>query len=115
MSNELSGYWFPPEWYPHQATWLSWPHNQGTWPNGIENIYRSYAHFVKIIAQGERVHINVCDAAMHKFANTILGDYGVNLDQVEWHYHPTQDAWIRDHGPAFLINKQKRSSLIIHW
>ena len=26
----------PPEWAPHEATWLSWPHNRNTWPDGLE-------------------------------------------------------------------------------
>jgi agmatine deiminase len=36
-------YIFPPEWAPHEATWLSWPHKQERWPDKIDSIYPRYA------------------------------------------------------------------------
>ncbi|MCK6372447.1 MAG: agmatine deiminase family protein, partial [Gammaproteobacteria bacterium] len=35
------GYAMPPEWAPHQATWLSWPHNPDTWPGHLEAAERA--------------------------------------------------------------------------
>jgi len=115
MKNNLKGFWFPPEWYPHHATWLSWPHNQLTWPNDINKIYPSYAQFIKTIAQGELVCINVVDRKMRMEAKEVLGDFGVNLKQIRWYPHPTDDAWIRDHGPSFLVNHQSKQQLLLHW
>ena len=40
---------------------------------------------------------------------------GVNMDQVQFFMHPTNDAWCRDHGPSFLINKNTNSKAIIDW
>ncbi|MCS6824555.1 MAG: agmatine deiminase family protein [Cytophagaceae bacterium] len=98
------GYYFPAEWHMHEATWLSWPHNKASWPGKIESIYYNYARFVKEIAQGEKVRINVCDEAMKYNAISWLQMAGTDLSQVEFYMHPTNDAWCRDHGPAFLIN-----------
>ncbi|MFW5955474.1 MAG: agmatine deiminase family protein, partial [Rhodothermales bacterium] len=28
----------PPEWSRHQATWLSWPHNEETWPEELPEV-----------------------------------------------------------------------------
>ena len=33
----------PPEWAPHEATWLSWPHNRKTWPDGLEAAHAALA------------------------------------------------------------------------
>jgi agmatine deiminase len=39
-----------------------------------------------------------------------------NLDQIEFFLHPTNDAWCRDHGPAFLINPEANpKKIIIDW
>jgi len=83
MKNNLKGFWFPPEWYPHHATWLSWPHNQLTWPNDINKIYPSYAQFIKTIAQGELVCINVVDRKMRMEAKEVLGDFGLMMPGLE--------------------------------
>src|SRR6185295_16374110 len=53
------GYYFPAEFAPHVATWLSWPHKEASWPGKISTIYPIYAQFVKLLAEGEKVKINV--------------------------------------------------------
>lgn len=98
------GYYFPAEFSPHKATWLSWPHKEASWPGKIRAIYEVYGRFVKILARGERVCINVNDADMQAFATRRLSQAGVQMDQVQFFLHPTNDAWCRDHGPAFLVN-----------
>jgi agmatine deiminase len=98
------GYYFPAEFAPQKAMWLSWPHKEESWPGKIQTIYSSYAQFVKEVASGQEVHINVADVAMQSFATQQLELAGVRMDRIFFHFFPTNDAWCRDHGPAFLIN-----------
>ena len=62
------GYYFPAEFAPHEATWLSWPHKKDSWPGKIHTIYPFYCRFIKYLAQSEKVKINVNDEAMKNFA-----------------------------------------------
>ncbi|MDA0315494.1 MAG: agmatine deiminase family protein [Bacteroidetes bacterium] len=98
------GYYFPAEFARQEAIWLSWPHEEETWPGKIETIYAPYSQFVAEVAQGQRVHIHVADEAMKNQAIEHLQRVGTKMDQVFFHFFPTNDAWCRDHGPAFLIN-----------
>ena len=109
------GYYFPAEFAPHEATWLSWPHKEESWPGKIHSIYPYYAQFVKYLALSEKVRINVADEAMKLFALSHLEKSGVNLEMVEFFYHPTNDAWCRDHGPAFLLHKSEPRKAIVDW
>lgn len=109
------GFFFPAEWHPHRATWLSWPHNVNSWPGKIEPIFKPYCEFIKLVARGEKVCINVNDAAMEAFAKAELEKVGADLSQVEFYRHPTNDAWCRDHGPAFVINPSSGEKEIINW
>ena len=100
----------------HEATWLSWPHKEASWPGKLETIYPNYSLFVKYLAQSEKVSINVVDAAMQAAATAHLIKAGVNMDQVSFYLHPTNDAWCRDHGPAFLINPAaNQKKVIVDW
>ena len=100
----------------HEATWLSWPHKEASWPGKIDAIYPNYSLFVKYLAQSEKVRINVLDAAMQSSATAHLVKAGVNMDQVSFYLHPTNDAWCRDHGPAFLINPAaEQKKVIVDW
>lgn len=110
------GYYFPPEWAAHEATWLSWPHKEESWPGKIESIYGQYSKFVKVLAEGETVRINVVDEAMKQFALKHISEARADLSRVEFYFHPTNDAWCRDHGPAFLINRDADiKKVIVDW
>lgn len=116
MTPKQLGYRFPAEWEPHRATWLSWPHNEATWPGRISTIYESYCQFVKAIAVGEQVCINVNDLVIRSQAEILLSDAGVDLKKISFFLHPTNDAWCRDHGPAFLVNPRvKHPKVIVDW
>ncbi|HEY0053969.1 MAG TPA: agmatine deiminase family protein [Pedobacter sp.] len=98
------GYRFPAEFEQHEATWLSWPHKEESWPGTIHKVYPAYSQFVKVLALSEKVRINVANQAMKDQALGHLQQAGVDLSQIEFFFHPTNDAWCRDHGPAFLVN-----------
>ncbi|MGV3587525.1 MAG: agmatine deiminase family protein [Adhaeribacter sp.] len=110
------GYYFPAEWHPHEATWLSWPHKEASWPGKIQTIYPYYAQFIAAVAASEKVCINVLHAAMQQQATTYLTQAGANFQNIQFFLHPTNDAWCRDHGPAFLINPAAEvKKVIVDW
>lgn len=110
------GYYFPAEFAKHSATWLSWPHKEASWPGKIESIYPVYAQFIKLVAEGEKVNINVVDENMKKNALRHLQVTGADVRNIEFFIHPTNDAWCRDHGPAFVINpKAETKKMIVDW
>jgi len=110
------GYYFPAEFHRHTATWLSWPHKEASWPGKIHTIYPYYSLFIKELVKGEDVCINVRDEAMKAFAERCLQQADVDMSRVRFYFHPTNDAWCRDHGPAFLINpKAEQKKVIVDW
>lgn len=110
------GYHFPAEFAKHNAMWLSWPHKEASWPGKIESIYPVYAQFIQYVAEGETVNINVVDGAMKQKALRYVTEAGADLNNVNFFIHPTNDAWCRDHGPAFLINpKAEHKKVIVDW
>ncbi|MDR1877505.1 MAG: agmatine deiminase family protein [Flavobacteriaceae bacterium] len=111
------GYYFPAEFFPHRATWLSWPHKELSWPGKIEKIYEPYSRFIAEISKGELVNINVNSAEMKDFALQYIKRTDADLNNITFYIHPTNDAWCRDHGPAFLINPKsvEHKKSIVNW
>jgi agmatine deiminase len=110
------GYHFPAEWEKHSSTWLSYPHNEVSWPGKIHTIFPYYHRFIKEVSRGELVNINVSDEIMRTSVKNHLQEAGVEMDRIKLHIHPTNDAWCRDHGPAFLVNrKSNRAKVIVNW
>ncbi len=79
------------------------------------SIYSQYARFVREISAAEKVCINVNDTLAKEKAVFHLSKAGVDLDNIEFFFHPTNDAWCRDHGPAFVVNRAEKSKMIIDW
>jgi agmatine deiminase len=98
----------PAEWEPHLATYLVWPHNRDTWPKKFELIPSVFARMAAAIAHFEPVRILVNDAAKIDDVRTLIHNAPalegtpVRPDRVEFIMIPTNDAWIRDHGPIFV-------------
>ncbi len=116
LSPASLGYYFPAEFAPHEATWLSWPHKQASWPGKMETIFPRYAEFIATLSRTEKVRINVGDEKMKAFAINYIQQANAKMESVEFFLHPTNDAWCRDHGPAFLINPDAdQKKVIVDW
>ena len=115
LTPKEQGFYFPAEFAPQRAMWLSWPHKEASWPGKIETIYPIYAQFISLIAEGQRVCINVANEAMKLSALGYLEKAQADLSQIDFFFHPTNDAWCRDHGPAFLVHKDSGKKAIVDW
>jgi len=107
------GYRLPAEWEPHEATWLSWPHKEASWPGKIETIFPVYSQMVAALAQSELVHINVNDTAMEAAVCRHLQQAGAGKETggtIRLHRFPTNDAWCRDHGAIILKHRDPKAA-----
>jgi len=110
------GYRFPAEWEPQRATWLSWPHKEESWPGRFEPIPGVFTEIVKILASFQHVNINVIDRTMHDDVMKRLTEAGVDPGRLTLYPIPTDDAWCRDHGPAFVVKPGAEEPLaVIDW
>ena len=116
MTPKEQGYYMPAEWVRHEATWLTYPKNPDSWPGKIEAIYPSYHLFVKTLAESEAVHINVDDEQMLQHVEHELAASGADMSHIHLHIIASNDAWCRDHGPAFLLNRRDPSlRAMVNW
>jgi agmatine deiminase len=92
----------PAEWEPHEATWLSWPHNADTWPDCLDAIQSPMVEMVAALAEVECVHLNILDGAQRRYVEQLLAPR-VPADRIQLHSIPTNDAWCRDHGAIFCV------------
>jgi agmatine deiminase len=111
------GFRMPAEWSPHRGTWLSWPHKEASWPGKFRPIPGIFAEIVKWLAPGEEVHLNVRDREMEHEVRAVLAENAVSPHNVFFHFHPTNDAWCRDHGPIFVQRERngRTEQRILDW
>jgi agmatine deiminase len=95
------GFHMPAEWYPHQATWLSWPKDPETWPDRVAQVEEIYLQMIAALAPHELVNLLVDDAETEQTVRERCGP--AIAASIRFHQLQTVDAWIRDYGPNFLI------------
>jgi agmatine deiminase len=96
------GFSMSAEWEKHEATWLSWPHNETDWPGKMDAVRWVYGEMARKISPGELVRILVRHKAEQKLAANHLKRAGCDLKNVRFIVHPTNRAWMRDSGPIFV-------------
>lgn len=105
------GYRMPAEWEPHEATWLSWPHDLETWPQDcLKSVEEAYLQIIEVLLRHERVHLLVADAEIEEKVSAALKQRKVSLKNFVCHKRPTADIWIRDYGPVFLKNREGKKA-----
>jgi agmatine deiminase len=110
------GYRFPAEWEKHEATWLTWPFRDESFPGKLESVYPSYLQFIKQMVVGEKVRINIPDAGYSELIKNLLVKNNINDINVEFYVNQSNDVWCRDHGPAFLIKPgNPKSKAVVNW
>jgi agmatine deiminase len=114
------GFSFPAEFAPQRALWLSWPHKEASWPGKLQTIYKPYCEFILQVSRHQQVCINVGDELMKAFALREIELYAATvkdakLENIRFYLHPTNDAWCRDHGPAFVVNPTTGEKAIVDW
>lgn len=94
----------PAEWETHSGTWLTWPHNPETWPEqDMQQVETEFMGIIRPLAKNESVHILVNDEDMGNAVESTLNVNNVEMKNIFLHDIPTNDSWIRDYGPNFII------------
>jgi agmatine deiminase len=105
------GYSMPPEWAPHQATWISWPHKRESWPGKFEPVEPVMVKAVAALSRSETVRINVLHQRHQEHVQELFSGK-VDPVRVVFHQFPTNDAWCRDHGAIFVTRAAERDRLL---
>lgn len=103
----------PPEWHPHESTWLAWPQNRETWPGRVERIQSLFLELIRLLASGERIDLLVDHREQEAEVRSWLDP--ATLQQVRFHRIATGDAWIRDYGPNFMIRDDGYQAAFNQW
>lgn len=101
----------PAEWFPHEATWLSWPRNHDTWPKNLEQAQAEFVLLAQAIAADEPVRVMAGAGADFAVATRAL-QHIANLQIIPVQ---TNDAWARDYAPTFVIDKDNAELVAVDW
>jgi agmatine deiminase len=92
------GYRMPAEFEPHEGCWMIWPERPDNWRWGAKPAQAAFAAVAEAIAGGGEAVTMAVSAAQFTHARDVLPP------QVRVVEMTTDDAWMRDVGPSFVID-----------
>jgi len=91
------GFTLPADFEPHQRTLLQWPTRADNWGERLPEAYRIFAQTARLIARYEPVGMIVRPESAAEAQLACGRD--IQLIPI-----PIDDEWVRDTGPAFLVD-----------
>ncbi len=91
------GFRMPGEFEPHAACWMAWPRRPDNWREGAGPARAAFTGVAHAIAAAEPVSVAAHPDDVDG-ARAALGD-GVTVVAI-----PSDDAWMRDIGPTFVVD-----------
>jgi agmatine deiminase len=91
------GYRMPAEFEPHDGCWMLWPERPDNWRLGGKPAQQAFVAVAAAIAGSERVSVGV-SAGQFANARRLLPPQ-VRVVEIS-----SNDAWMRDVGPTFVVN-----------
>jgi agmatine deiminase len=97
------GFYVPAEWEEHEGTWLQWPHDLHLEQHQMR-LEHIWLEMTRVLHQHEVVHIVVPDEPARDHVAHQVAHYGFDETHIDLHVFPTDDVWVRDSGPIFMVN-----------
>lgn len=107
------GYRFPAEWEPQEAVWFAWPSREDLWPGRLAQVREQLAQLYCLAAKYQTVRV-LCAADHQEQLRSLLGA-AEGADRIELYDYLTDDIWIRDFGPLFLIAEEGGELSVADW
>lgn len=96
-----------PEWHPHRATWLAWPHRRELWSGHHAAIEERWIQIAALLSHSEQVHILIPQELQAQELQELRERFrrrGAQEESIFLHPIDTDDVWIRDYGPLWLTS-----------
>ena len=105
-------WYMPDESHPHKRTWMSFIASYAIWEDRqVPEVQRNLALIARTIAQYEPVSLLVRKQD-YKIAVKLLGGLNNHNYPIELIEFTMNDLWMRDTGPAFVVNTQGQKAAI---
>jgi agmatine deiminase len=93
------GYWMPGEFEPHKACWMIWPERGDTYRLKAGPAQKAFVDIARAVLEFEPLNVCVSKTGFDLAKERLPGQ--ANLVEME-----SNDAWARDTGPSFVVNKK---------
>lgn len=93
----------PAEWARQDAVLLTWPHPRSDWRPWLAEVEATFVAMARAITERERLIVSCFDRDHRVHVDGVLRGAGVPPERVALFIAPSNDVWVRDHGPITVV------------
>lgn len=101
--SDIEPQFLPPEWVRQSAVMLTWPHEASDWQPWLDQVEPVFAEIARHASRFEQVLITCRDDGHRRHVAEVLRKAGVSPARTHLHVAPSNDTWVRDHGPITVL------------
>lgn len=94
----------PPEWHKQAALLLTWVHSGIDWAVPLSQIEAIFTKIVVLTSAYQRVIISCNNQAHRQHIQQQLQASSANQANIDYYIVPSNDIWVRDHGPITVLD-----------
>lgn len=102
-------YHMPAEDMPHEGTWLIWPHRYTYGVAYQRELEYIWVQMVEALHTDERIHIIAYSKEEQVHIERLLTHADIDMKQIDFLITKSDDVWIRDTGPIFLLDSNNKT------
>lgn len=99
----MSKYYLPPEWATQSGVLLTWPNHNSDWVPSLAAADSTFTQIAKAISAYQPLIISCLDATQRKHIAQLLAAADIPTNQTKLFVVPSNDSWVRDHGPITVL------------
>jgi len=95
--------YLPPEWAPQEAVLLTWPHPESDWLPILDKVEPVFVAIGRAVTQHETLIVSCLNDEHCEHVEKLLSDGGADMAKIHFYPVPSNDSWVRDHGPITVL------------
>lgn len=100
-------YRYPAEWEPQDGIMLTWPHPETDWLPVLDQVEPVFVDIARHTSRFEKVIISCHNQAHCEHVQQLLETADLNMANCHLYICPSNDSWVRDHGPVTILDHGK--------
>ncbi len=97
----------PAEWEPQSGMLITWPHPDTDWQPFLGVVENVFVDIIRHVSAIQPVIVACNDEPHRNHVDKLLQQNAIPADQYQLYIGPSNDSWVRDHGPITVFQNNK--------
>ncbi len=111
--SDVMDFRLPAEWELQNVVWFAWPVRDDLWEGSLLSVRERLAALYILVSGFQPVSV-LCPGRLQEKLRVLIERFGDSSNITLFDFE-TDDVWIRDYGPLFLVHSHRQELAVSNW